>query len=244
MTTKFFEKLSSNLNDLLTNSNEYNVIIEVGQVPNNQTFKAHSIILSSRCSYFKNKLSSITCGEGNTKKIHQTNISVKAFDFIIKYIYSGVISLEKVDTSAIFDLLIASNEFGLKELVEHIQLILIKNHASWLRLNFSLVYQTSFKDDNFNELRHFCANIVAKYPNIIFDSDEFITLPENILIFVLKLDDLQMDEGTIWDYVIKWGIAQNPSLNINLDQWSDTDFLTLKNTLQNCLPLVRYFQIP
>ena len=61
---------------------------------------------------------------------------------------------------------------------------------------------------------------------------------------LLKLDNLQMDEGKIWDQVIKWGIAQNSNLNPNPTQWSDEDFLTLKTTLKNCLPHIRYFQIP
>ncbi|RIB16238.1 hypothetical protein C2G38_1526351 [Gigaspora rosea] len=64
-----------------------------------------------------------------------------------------------------------------------------------------------------------------------------------MLIFILKLDNLQMDEGKIWDYIINWGIAQNPSLPLNPDQWSDEHFLALKSSLQNCLPLIRYFQI-
>ncbi|RIB08777.1 hypothetical protein C2G38_2044865 [Gigaspora rosea] len=206
MTTKFLEKLSSNLNELLTNGDEYNVIIEVGQVPNNRVFKAHSAILSSRCLYFKNKL-------------------------------------KKVDPSDIFNLLIASNEFGLEELVKHIQPLLIENNAPWLRLNFSRVYQTSFKNDNFDALQQFCANIITRHPNIVFDSDDFITLSENILVSILKLDNLQIDEGLIWDHIIKWGIAQNRSFTPNPEQWSEADFLTLKNTLKNCLPLIRYFQI-
>ncbi|RIB16236.1 hypothetical protein C2G38_2190506 [Gigaspora rosea] len=178
MSAKFFEKLSSNLNQLLKDSDEYNVIIEVGQAPNIHAFKAHSIILNSRCLYFKDKL-------------------------------------------IVFELLIASNEFGLEELIKHIQLFLLENNASWLRLNFSRVYQTSLKDDNLKNLQQFCANIIAKH----------------------QLDNLQMDEGKIWDYIINWGIAQNPSLPLNPDQWSDEHFLALKSSLQNCLPLIRYFQI-
>ena len=83
----------------------------------------------------------------------------------------------------------------------------------------------------------------CKHPNIIFDSEEFLTLSENILIFILKLDDLQINEGKIWDYVIKKEIAWNSSLTHNLDKWSNEHFLVLKNSLQNCLPLIRYFQI-
>ncbi|RIB29194.1 hypothetical protein C2G38_2239033 [Gigaspora rosea] len=232
-----------NLNQLLKNSNEYNVIIEVGQVPDIQAFKVHSIILNSRCLYFKDKLDAITYNN-NVKIIKQPNISIEVFNIIIKYIYCGTISLENINASVIFELLIASNEFRLEELIKHVQSFLLENNASWLRLNFSRVYQTSFKDNNLKDLQQFCANIIAKHPNIIFDSDEFLSLPENILIFILKLDNLQMDEGKIWDYTIKWGIAQNPSLPPNHDRWSDEHFSALKSSLQDCLPLIRYFQIP
>ncbi|RIB29481.1 hypothetical protein C2G38_2155273 [Gigaspora rosea] len=108
-----------------------------------------------------------------------------------------------------------------------IQLFLIENNASWLRLNFSRIFKVSFEVNNFNYLQHFCINIVAKYPNIVFDSDEFITLAENALASILKLDNLQMNEGLIWDHVIRWGNAQNPSLIPNSKQWSDADFLVI-----------------
>ncbi|RIB15062.1 hypothetical protein C2G38_2193329 [Gigaspora rosea] len=164
MITKFFE-LSSNLNELLKNSDKYNVIIEVGQEPNDQDLNL----------YFKNKLDAITYNDNNVKIIKQPNIPIEVFHIIINY--NGTVSLETVNISVIFDLLIASSEFGLEELIKHIQLFLLENNSSWLRLNFSL------------------------------------------------------------------GIAQNPSLPPDLDKWSDEHFLALKNSLQNCLPLIRYFQI-
>ncbi|RIB11995.1 hypothetical protein C2G38_2042211 [Gigaspora rosea] len=239
MVTKFFEQLSNNLNELLKNSDGYNVIIEVGQAPNNKTFKAHSIILNSRCSYFKDKLDAVIYNDKNVKTIKQSNVSVKVFDIIIKYIYNGIISLEKVDAPIVFELLIASNEFGLEELVNHVQRFLLENHAFWLCLNFSRVYQASLKSN----LQQFCKNIIARYPGTVFDSNEFLNISEDILVFILLLDNLQMDEGKIWDNMIKWGIAQNPSLPSNLDQWTDDHFIILKKSLQNCLPLIRYFQM-
>ncbi|RIB30732.1 hypothetical protein C2G38_2026600 [Gigaspora rosea] len=222
MTTKLFEQLSSSLNELLKNNEEYNVIIEVGQEPNIHTFKYN---------------------DNNLKIIKQANVSIEVFDVIIKYIYNGIISLETIDASDIFKLLIASSEFGLEELIKHIQLFLIENHTSWLHLNFSFIYQASLKNNNLKDLQQFYTNIIEKNPIIIFDSDDFPDLSENILIDILKLENLQMNEGKIWDYVIKWGIAQNPSLPLKLDQWSEMHFLALKNSLQNCFPLIRYFQI-
>ncbi|RHZ85910.1 hypothetical protein Glove_58g74 [Diversispora epigaea] len=59
----------------------------------------------------------------------------------------------------------------------------------------------------------------------------------------LKRDDLKVEEIKIWDYVIKWGIAQNPSLPTNLEEWSNENFKALKITLQQCLLLIRYFHI-
>ncbi|RIB16226.1 hypothetical protein C2G38_2190490 [Gigaspora rosea] len=77
MLAKFFEKLSSNLNQLLKDSDEYDVIFEVGQAPNIHAFKVHSIILNTRCLYFKNKLSTVTCNDNNVKIIKQANISTE-----------------------------------------------------------------------------------------------------------------------------------------------------------------------
>ncbi|RIB23525.1 hypothetical protein C2G38_2139703 [Gigaspora rosea] len=157
---------------------------------------------------------------GNRKSIKKTNISAKVFDIIIKYIYSGTISLENVESSVIFDLLTASNEFGLEELVKVTQQMLIDDKASWLRLNFTRVFKISLMDDNFKPLQQFCANIICKYPNIIFEAEEFTTITEDTLIYILKLNNLQIEEGKIWVHIIRWGIAQNPTLipNTNPEQ--------------------------
>ncbi|GET51625.1 hypothetical protein GLOIN_2v1848845 [Rhizophagus irregularis DAOM 181602=DAOM 197198] len=52
-----------------------------------------------------------------------------------------------------------------------------------------------------------------------------------------------MREIDVWEYVLKWGLAQNPTLVSDSKSWSDDDFKTMKNTLQNCLPLIRFFSL-
>ncbi|RIB20697.1 hypothetical protein C2G38_2035027 [Gigaspora rosea] len=47
----------------------------------------------------------------------------------------------------------------------------------------------------------------------------------------------------IWKLIIKWGIAQNSNLPSDLENWTDENFMTLKVTLKNFLPFIRYFQI-
>ncbi|RHZ46122.1 hypothetical protein Glove_633g6 [Diversispora epigaea] len=46
-----------------------------------------------------------------------------------------------------------------------------------------------------------------------------------------------------WDYVIQWGRSKNPTLPANLNEWTSDNFITLKTTLKNCFPHVRYFNI-
>ncbi|RIB14220.1 hypothetical protein C2G38_2096457 [Gigaspora rosea] len=78
---------------------------------------------------------------------------------------------------------------------------------------------------------------------MIFNSDDFNTLQENALLSLLKRDDLQMEESEIWDKVILWGKVRTPDLPSNLGEWTDENFKSLRNTLLNCLPHVRYFEI-
>ncbi|RHZ58865.1 hypothetical protein Glove_367g29 [Diversispora epigaea] len=116
-------------------------------------------------------------------------------------------------------------EFDLEELTNKLEIHLIETKASWLKTHFSLVYRTIFDRQNFKNLENYCNDIIVKYPNLIFDANDFTSLPESALISLLKRDDLQMEEVEIWDYIVKWGIAQNPTLPTNLEDWTKDNFL-------------------
>ncbi|RIB11137.1 hypothetical protein C2G38_131247 [Gigaspora rosea] len=137
-----------------------------------------------------------------------------------------------------------TSEFLLEELTKHIENHLIETNANWLRLNFMRIYQKSFQNNQFQNLQKWCNDFLVKYPNKIFDSEDFISLQENALVSLIKRDDLQMEEIKIWKYIIKWGIAQHPDLSLDgQENWTNDNFIALKNRLKSCLPHVRYFQI-
>ncbi|RHZ87362.1 hypothetical protein Glove_37g136 [Diversispora epigaea] len=243
MTTKFYDRLSNDLTQLLENPIDNNVKIEVGEEPTSQIFEVHSYILQSRSLYFKKKFNESPFNENHVKELKMPNISTKVFNMIIKYIYGGTVSLENLEISNNFDLLIASHELELDELVEHLQNHLVANNSSWLRLNFSHVCQTSFRK-NFEIIQKFCNDIIVKHPDTVFESENFNSLPEDVLISIIRLDDLQLEEDKIWDYVIQWGKAKNPTLPADFNEWTSDNFLTFKTTLKHCLPHIRYFNIP
>jgi hypothetical protein len=82
---------------------------------------------------------------------------------------------------------------------------------------------------------------MAKSPHKIFKSLDFTAISEKSLVQLIKRDDLQMEEVEVWEHVLKWGIAQNPALLEDPNTWSDNDFETMENTLQHCLPFIRFF---
>ncbi|RHZ43523.1 hypothetical protein Glove_1033g11 [Diversispora epigaea] len=243
MTLNFYENLSTDFIKLLENGDEHNFIVEVGESSIKQPFKVHSTVLCYRCPYLYDKFKKSTINnDDNIRIVQEPQISVKVFDIILKYIYGATVNLEKVETFIIFDLLITAYEFQLEELIARIQNFLIENQSSWLKLNFSKIYNLSFRT-HFKALQNYCNDIIVKHPNLIFESSDFNTLPEAALVSIIQRDDLQLEESKIWDYVIQWGISQNKTLPSKLDDWIDKDFQILKNTLQQCSPYIRYFQI-
>ncbi|RHZ83879.1 hypothetical protein Glove_87g57 [Diversispora epigaea] len=221
MSFKFFDKLSQDFSELLNDKKEYNVVIEVDKEGNMKSFTAHSVVL-------RYQLENTTTNENNIKTIIKSNISAQTFEIILKYIYGGIVNIENTDTKTIYELMVKANELELKELSTKLESYLIESKASC---------------DKFKDLKKFYNDIIVKYPNLIFDSEDFTSLQETALISILERDDLNVKEIKIWDYVIKWGIAQNPTLPTNLDEWSNENFKELKITLQQCSLLIRYFHI-
>src|SRR3954463_9637407 len=139
--------------------------------------------------------------------------------------------------------MVSADELHLQELVDCLQKYLIENKSEWMEQHFELIHRTSFQSNNLLELQKFCTDLMAKSPEKVFKSLDFTSLPEKSLVQLIKNDDVQMKEIEIWKNVLKWGLAQNPTLTPDPNTWSDDDFKTMENTLQHCLPLIRLFSL-
>jgi len=159
------------------------------------------------------------------------------------YIYGGILSLEEYDTSDIINILVAANELNLQELVIHLQSFLIENKSNWLDENFNLIYQISFEHDSFFDLQNFCTNLMFKEPEKIFNSVNFVSIPEKSLVSLIQNDNLPISDVQVWDYVLKWGLAQNPELSSDPSNYSKNDCNNLKITLQQCIPFIRFYNL-
>ena len=71
----------------------------------------------------------------------------------------------------------------------------------------------------------------------LFNSTEFLLLDKSILLLIFGQDFLDVkDEILIWNYILKWGIAQMPSSQIvlkTINNWSKEETDTLKEILND-----------
>ncbi|CAB4440704.1 unnamed protein product [Rhizophagus irregularis] len=209
---KLLPKLSQNLIEILNDEEYYDITIEVGNDPFIKIFRAHMVILHYRSPYLRRILSTNKKkNDGTLVHIKLPNISPEIFQIILRYIYNGKLSLNEYDNSDIIQILIAANELSLQELIPYLQSFLIENKANWMEQNFNLIYQTSFENDSFSELQKYCTDLMTKEPIKIFNSLNFSSIPEKLLITIIQNDNLQMN-----------------------------DFNALKSTLQQFIPFIKF----
>ncbi|GES83719.1 BTB/POZ protein [Rhizophagus clarus] len=211
---EFLPKLSQNLLEILDDEEYYDITIEVGNDPN------------------KN--------DETLTHIKLPNILPETFQIILRYIYGGRISLKEYNNLDIFNILVAANELSLQELISYLQSFLIKNKVEWMKQNFNLIYQTSFENDSFLDLQKFCTELISKQPEKIFNSTDFTSISEKVLISLIKHDKIQISEAQVWEHVLEWGIAQNPGLPSDPSNYSNDDFNTLKDTLKRCITFIKF----
>ncbi|GBB92911.1 hypothetical protein RclHR1_02080003 [Rhizophagus clarus] len=245
---KFLPKLSQNLLEILEDNEFYDITIEVGDDPYVKIFRAHMVILNYRSSYLRRILSTNVYknknkNDGNLTHIKLPNISPDIFQMVLRYIYGGRLALEEYDTLDIIKILVASSELNLQELTTHLQLFLVENKKNWMEQNFSLVYKTSFEDNSFLKLQNFCTELISKKPEKVFNSIDFISLPEKCMISLIQHDNIKINVIQVWEQVLKWGITQNPELPSDPSSYSKDDFITLKYTLQQCMPCIDFFNL-
>jgi len=141
-------------------------------------------------------------------------------------------------------LLIAADEMNLHELVEYLQQHITTLNHDWIVQNgVKLFNMISCHKGTFLKLEEYCKNIMSEEPKLFIDSNEFWGLEDDALLSIIQLDNLNMKEIEIWENLIKWGIAKNPTLNANMTTWTSDNYNVLKETLNKFIHHIRFFQM-
>ncbi|CAG8461357.1 12063_t:CDS:2 [Acaulospora colombiana] len=243
---KYLQELSSDLLGLLEKSEDYNVVIRAGGMSNYKEFKAHSILLRARSGYFRSALISESTRKYEDPIVFKKpNIPSEIFEVILRYMYSGIVELEKLDGADLLRLMLASEELQLPSLIIYAQDHLIRHQQEWIKQTLVPILHIVCHHGAFEKLRDYTLKFVCSHPQDIFESKDFASLEESILLYLLKRDDLLWDEIKIWEHVIRWGIANTMQIKLHEDvkRWSNQDFEALEFTLRRCIPLIRFVNI-
>ncbi|EXX73781.1 hypothetical protein RirG_057280 [Rhizophagus irregularis DAOM 197198w] len=244
MSYNFESEVPEALGQLLKTEEDYNVIIHIGEEPNFKEFHAHSNILRCRSEYFNKILSSENIERKDGKYIiKKSNIYPQAFEIILKYIYTGKFNITNKAGTELLDFMIISDEMMLKKLTKLTEDFIVKNQQQFLQNDPVGILQIVYYCKPLINLQEFCLEKICSKPEILFKSDKFIQLPAPLLEIILKRDDLNLKEIEIWENLIKWGLAQEKTLNQDVSKWSKDDINILKRILYKFIPLIRFFEI-
>ncbi|CAG8504089.1 9502_t:CDS:2 [Paraglomus brasilianum] len=239
------QSLVDDISRLYGHWEDSDVELVIGEEPEKETFHAHSIILRARSPYFRAAFSSTWEIKDNGKHVFsKPNIKPNTFREILKYIYTAEVTLDPNDNSEVLDLFIAADELALSVLFNNIQDYIMTNRDEWVQENLAkLLRTTSRLDSSSQKLFEHCQRVISRSPELIFQTDDFCTLEPEVLLSLIKRNDLAMNEINIWEHVIKWGRSQPPALDPDVTKWSSEDFKTLEERIRDFIPHIRFFEI-
>ncbi|CAG8446821.1 5460_t:CDS:2 [Funneliformis mosseae] len=243
LSSEFYSSLSRDLTSLLTDSSDYNMIINVGEEPNVKRYHVHSNILRVRSKYFSKAVSADWVKKKDGIILYEKpNIESDVFDIILSYIYGGRINFTD-DTSSwkIFDCLKAADELCLEEFLEYTQDYLLENRKEWLKDNLSIMYQDTFPPSSLTKIQGYCINQIRKYPFMLFNSKEFVDIHEECLRVLVQDDYLEINELELFEKLIEWGVARTRDLNQTDNQTiNEKNFDLLSSTLDKLIKHIRF----
>uniref|UniRef100_U9U3P6 Serine-enriched protein n=1 Tax=Rhizophagus irregularis (strain DAOM 181602 / DAOM 197198 / MUCL 43194) TaxID=747089 RepID=U9U3P6_RHIID len=103
--------------------------------------------------------------------------------------------------------------------------------------------------DKFNKLKEPLTELLFKRNDLdldkivimLFNSDKFINLKAPLLKLIIERDDLILEEIDVWNSLLKWGLAQNPTISQDSTKWNDEEIKIIERTLHGFIPLVRFY---
>ncbi|GBC09559.1 hypothetical protein RclHR1_08990003 [Rhizophagus clarus] len=244
MSFDYSQEVIIDLEKALETDDGYDVIIYAGENENVKELHAHSSILCIRSQYFRSVISKEWDNMKDKKFIFKKpNISPQIFKVILSFIYCGKIDLTELKGPDILGLFMTIDELKFHTLIPNVQEYLIKHQDEFLQENPIEILEIAYQHESFKDLWDHYLEKIGENPQIIFGSDNFTSLKAPILKLLLERNYLNLDEILIWDNLLKWGIAQNPSVSQDTTKWSKEDITIMSMTLHEFVPLIRFYHI-
>eukprot|EP01080_Neovahlkampfia_damariscottae_P008311 gene8311-135_t len=168
-----------------------------------ETYYAHRLILKSRCQFFKDLLNQKP--DLDQYELVGDKFHPPAVKEVLRYMYTGHPILNDDNWKKVLPI---ANEFELSKLSDLCFAQKMKKVNIESVLSLILVARSGtepYYDDSFVEA---CIQLLAKKPNEVFDTREFTRLDAQTIIFILKNDNLEIEEIELFNHICRWGRAQ------------------------------------
>ncbi|CAG8440541.1 2682_t:CDS:2 [Dentiscutata heterogama] len=251
---KLWNKLSTDYLCLLNQQEYCDVTIKVGTKSNFRVFKAHSLILRSRSQYFKNALS--TCwnkkDDDGFFQVDLTNISEGVFDKVLIYIYGGCLPLDEIKPCEKLRLMVTADMLMMDEFIDYLEHNIIQKEKYYIAKETNKLLLVSTQIPRCKKLLNVCQQLMLRNPITFIRSVEFLSVSREYIRELLEFNVLGLDEESIFDSIIKWGIHNTCEFTYELDSvdiidyvknWSVDQFEALRSTIKDLIPLIRFFKM-
>ncbi|CAG8560052.1 4139_t:CDS:2, partial [Funneliformis caledonium] len=250
MSYNFLTNLSDDYLTVLENEKYSDVTIKVGKADKCREYRAHKLILSVRSRFFEKEIQEQY--NRSTIVLEYENFDSQAFGYILRYLYVGTFNLESRDINFILNMLIIADLIHLTNLVNVLQRYLIEKRKSQLNNQFSLVHKVSSKHQSFKSLHEHCDKTCQITPDVVFKALDFVNIHKDVLVYLLENKKLKLYEIQKWDYILRWGLAQTPSIPFTISShdssydtslWLREHFRDLSVTTKPMINLIDLKQI-
>ncbi|CAG8443117.1 4939_t:CDS:10 [Acaulospora colombiana] len=201
------------------------VIIRVGEGSDVKSFRAHSLILRTRSSYFRTELQNYRTN--SLLVFNQPNIPVRIFEILLRYLYTGRLDIINNNIPDTLSVLSAANKLGFSDLCSYIQDYLLAFKKDLLKQHFTLLYGVA---KEFESLSAFCIELINQDPKIIFHNESFTYFEKEELLHFCENFSSLIDPIKLWDKILEWA-------NFQLETMGKNQVTTLKELIN---PLVSY----
>ncbi|CAI2164652.1 13077_t:CDS:2 [Funneliformis geosporum] len=231
--------LPSDCLKLSETNNSHDTIIEINDRSSGdiKIFDAQSSVLCRRCEYFKVALSEKWAKKVDDKYILKLDVSSEAFEIILRGICSGTIIFNNPSTNILMELMLASDILLLHEFFNYLRSKLDEKrnkNKEWCDEDIVSILKISYRIPSAQNLYLFCQDIFVERPLILFESPEFLSIDEELLLHILKLDVICLPEIMIFNKLIEWGIANTPD---------SSQIEDLGVTIKNGMQLIRFYSM-
>ncbi|CAG8719467.1 7683_t:CDS:1 [Cetraspora pellucida] len=134
------------------------------------------------------------------------------------------------------------------DFIDYLEHNIIQTEKHYIARETNKLLLVSTRITRCKTLLNVCQQSMLRNPIAFIHSEEFLSVPPEYVRELLEFDTLGLDEESIFDAIIKWGVYNTRDLDMvdvidHVKNWSVDQFDALRSTIKDFIPLIRFFKM-